>query len=136
MKKKNMLILLVILVVLCFMPTIPVYAYSKVACGNLTGIPQKIPSLTSLAVSALQIAVPIILVIVGSVDLLKAIASQKEDEITKARKVLVKRAIVAAVVFFAIVAVKLLVSVAAESNDSANIVSCMDCFLTGKCKSK
>ena len=130
MKKK---VIRILFTVMLLVPVMNVFAISKVNCGNVTGIPAKIPQLTSLVVSIIQVAVPVILVIVGSIDLLKAVGNQKEDEITKARKILLKRIVLAAIIFFLIVIAKFLISVVADSNDSANIISCMDCFLGNNC---
>lgn len=105
---------------------------SKVGCGNISGIPEKIPSLTSDIVFIIQIVVPIILVIVGTIDFVKAITAGKDDEIKKGQQSFIKRLIAGALVFFVIVITKFLVSVVNDSSDSANIASCMDCFLSGE----
>lgn len=109
-----------------------VYAVEKVACGNITGIPKKIPELTSFAITVVQIAVPVILVLIGSFDFFKAVTAQKEDEIKKAQSLFVKRLIIAGLIFFVVVIVKLIVSVVADAS-SANIVDCIDCFISGSC---
>lgn len=104
----------------------------KVSCGNITDIPKKIPELTSYAVTIVQIAIPVILVIMGSMDLFKGITAQKEDEIKKGQQIFVKRLIVAALIFFIVVVVKLLISVIdGSSND--NISDCIDCFISNEC---
>ena len=48
----------------------------------------------------IQIAVPILLIIMGSLDLMKAVMAGKEDEIKKAQGTFVKRAIASVIVFF------------------------------------
>lgn len=126
MKKKFLLILCLSFLLV---PCLDVYAVTKVSCGNLTNIPRKIPELTTTAMTIIQIAVPIILVIMGSVDLFKSVTAQKEDEIKKGQKVFIKRLIVAAIIFFVIVIVKFLVSIIAEASTSS-IVDCIDCFLS------
>lgn len=103
---------------------------AKVSCGNVTGIPKKIPELTNFGITVIQIVVPIVLVIMGSIDLLKGISSQKEDEIKKGQKILVKRLIYAAIIFFVVVITKMLVSLLAEAS-TGSIVECIDCFLSG-----
>ena len=80
MKRKNIYI---VILMFMFMPIFNVYAAAKVSCGNVTEIPAKIPELISFAVTMIQIAVPIILVVMGSMDLFKGITAQKEDEIKK-----------------------------------------------------
>lgn len=104
---------------------------SKISCGNVTGIPEKIPELTSFAITVIQIAIPIVLVVMGSLDLFKGLSAQKEDEIKKGQQMFVKRLIYAAVIFFVVVITKLLVSVVADSTTSNNIAECIDCFLSG-----
>ncbi len=129
----NKKVFLVILALLVFVPTFSVCAASKVSCGNITDIPRKIPELTSYAMTLIQIAVPIIFVIVGSLDLFKGVTSQKEDEIKKGQQAFVKRLILAILIFFVVVIVKLAISAVAEGS-SQDIVECMDCFLSNNCK--
>ena len=97
-------------------------------------IPAKIPQLTSFGITVLQVVTAVVLVIMGTIDLFKGIAAQKEDEIKKGQQSFVKRLITAALVFFVILIVKLLVGVIANSTTSNNIMSCMDCFLSNGCK--
>ena len=128
MKKK---VFFDILLAIMFLPVISVSAVTKVGCGNITGIPEKIPELTSFAITFIQIAVPIVLVIMGSLDLFKGVTAQKEDEMKKGQQMFVKRLIYAAIIFFVIVVAKLLISVVADSTTSNNIAECIDCFLSG-----
>ena len=107
---------------------------TKVSCGNVTEIPEKLPKLTSDAITIIQIVVPIILIIIGSIDLMKGVAAQKEDEIKKGQKILIKRLITAAIIFFIVVIVKFLISVVANSTSASNnIVDCIDCFISNDC---
>ena len=129
MKKKYIYIVILIAV---FMPVFDVVAASKVSCGNVTGIPAKIPELTSFAVTMIQIAVPVILVVMGSMDLFKGITAQKEDEIKKGQQLFIKRLIAGALIFFVVVIAKLLISVVADTS-SENIIECIDCFLSNEC---
>ena len=115
-------------------------AYTKVTCGNssqgFTGkyaIPQKVPQLTSLAVTIIEIAVPVIIVLMGMIDLIKAITAGKEDEMKKAQRTLVRRLIAGAIVFFLFVVVKLLIGLV--SDNSVGITDCMDCFINNSCSS-
>ena len=128
MKKKA---LGIILFVIMFLPIISVSAVTKVACGNVTGIPAKIPELTSFAIMVIQIAIPIVLVVMGSLDLFKGLSAQKEDEIKKGQQMFIKRLIYAAMIFFVVVITKLLISVVADSKTSNNMAECIDCFLSG-----
>jgi len=109
-----------------------IYKLAKVSCGNIEDIPKKIPELTSYAITIIQIAVPVILVIMGSIDLFKGITAQKEDEIKKGQQIFIKRLIVASLIFFIVVVVKLLISVI-DNSSGDNIIDCIDCFISNDC---
>ena len=64
------------------------------------------------------------------VDFLKALTSQKEDEIKKGQQVFIKRLIAGVIVFFVIAVVKFVISSIA-GNDSEGIMNCVDCFIKG-----
>ena len=131
MKKK---ILYIITLMILFTPIISVLAAPKVSCGNVTDIPRKIPELTSMAITMIQIAVPVILVIMGSLDLFKGVTAGKEDEIKKGQQLFIKRLIVAGIIFFVVVIAKFVISIVAEAG-SGNIIECIDCFTNSKsCK--
>ncbi len=106
-----------------------------IACGNLTDIPSKIPRLSSEIFLIIQIAVPVLLVIMGTIDMFNGITANNEDEIIKGRKLFVKRLVVGAIVFFIFAIVKMLVTFL-DSKNSSNIVACMNCFLNNECKSE
>lgn len=112
------------------------FSSKKVSCGSgegaVTGIPKKIPELTSAAFTIIQIIIPIILVIMGSIDLFKGITAGKEDEMKKGQQMFIKRLVVAAVIFFVVAIVKFLISVVADTNET-NIVDCIDCFVSNDC---
>lgn len=59
-----------------------------------------IMSVVKSVLTIIQIAVPILLIIIGSIDLMKAVMAGKEDEIKKAQGTFIKRAIAAVIVFF------------------------------------
>ena len=130
MKKR---ILVIITFLFAFVPVLDVFAVTKVSCGTITGIAAKIPELTSFAMTMIQISVPVILVVVGSIDFFKAITAQKEDEMKKGQKIFMKRLILAGIIFFSIVITKFIVSIVADTS-STNIIECMDCFLSNDCK--
>ena len=92
-------------------------------------IPSDLVGLLRLVYKAIQIGVPIILIIVGMFDMGKAITQQKEDEIKKAQNLHVKKAIAAALVFLIYSLVSLVVSIVNIDSDSWN---CVEYLLTGK----
>ena len=109
-------------------------ALAKVSCGNLDGIPTKIPQLSSEIFTLIEVAVPVLLVIMGTIDLFKGVAADKEDEMVKARKIFVKRLITGALVFFLMAITKFVVSLV-DSSNSGNIMNCVNCFINNDCQS-
>lgn len=105
-----------------------------VGCGGSSDIPVQVPALISLAVNLLKIATPIVLIFISIVTLLKALASQKEDEIKKAKSSLIKKLISAAMVFFIIAIVQFVISkVAATDEEYEGFEDCLNCFLNNSC---
>ena len=108
-------------------------------CGSIgwkppliTDIPPSIPKVVRVLYLIIQIAVPIVLVVLGSLDLFKGIYAQKDEEIKKGQQTFVKRLITAAIIFLVFMIVKLFIGFAADSN-SNQIVKCIECFIENKC---
>ena len=89
-----------------------------VSCGDnlITGMPKILP-----------ILVPILLVVFGSIDFVKAVIASKEDEIRKGQQIFIKRLISAVIVFFVFVIIKLIVSIAADNK--TNVLKCASCII-------
>ena len=140
MKKKIFLVILII--TMLFISTNVVFAdtynnydgTSIVSCGDgmIDNIPVLIPKVISIAYTIIQVAVPVTLVITGSLDLFKGISAQKEDEIKKGQQMFIKRLISAALVFFVFVIVKVVISFVADSS-SSSIMDCAQCFIENEC---
>lgn len=94
-------------------------------CGIPAGLADMIHDIYDL----LKIAVPIVLVIMGMIDLLKAVAGQKEDDIKKGWNALVKRTLYGVLVFFVFTTVQLIVSLL--PGDNTKITGCVKEFFTG-----
>lgn len=105
-----------------------------VGCGDASDIPLKVPELISFAVNLLKIATPIILIFISIISLLKALASQKDDEIKKATSSLVKKIIAAVLVFFVIGIVQFVISKVASDKEYTGITNCFNCFLNNNCE--
>lgn len=90
-----------------------------------------IATLTRLIVTILKIAIPIILIIYGILDLAKAVMANEEKDMKEAQKRLIKRIAYALVVFFVITLVQLLIKAVAPSTENkTNIADCIACFTT------
>ncbi len=105
-------------------------ADSPVSCGKITNIPANIPKTTRIIYLLLQVLVPVVLVVLGMLDLAKAVMAQKEDEIKRGQQTFVKRLIAAAIVFFVFAVVKMLTSFL---QDSTTTTDCLNCFISGQC---
>ncbi len=110
------------------------------SCAGAIGIdsiPEALPAVTSIIVKVIQFVVPVLLIIFGMLDLGKAVTAQKEDEIKKGQQTFMKRAIAAALVFFVVSIVTLIVNVLANATgeDNNSMTECLDCFIqnNGSC---
>lgn len=118
------------------------YTSSLTSCGSgmLEKIPTMVPTVISILYIVIQIAVPIVLVIMGSLDLMKGITAGKEDEMKKGQQLFIKRLISAALVFLVFMVVKLLISVVANDSENSNkasrIMDCANCFIKKDCDTK
>lgn len=92
------------------------------------------PYVVSTIVTVIKIAVPILLIIFGMLDLGKAVVAAKEDEIKKGQHTFIKRAIAAIIVFFVIQIVQIIVRFVSGNSDD-NIIQCFNCFIHGTAES-
>lgn len=131
MKKKKLLFIFMIFVCLfTFIPNVNAENFTCSAFGSDVYIDKHLAQITKYVILILQIVAPIILVIMGMIDLMKGITSQKEDEIKKGQHLLIKRLIQAIIIFFVFAIVKFLVSVV--SQNSSSVIDCVNCFIDGK----
>ncbi len=65
-----------------------------------------------------QIGIPILLIVFGTIDLGKAVISSDEKEVKQAQSRLIKRCIYAAAIFFIVTLVTLIMSLVATGADS------------------
>ena len=67
----------------------------------------------------IQYAVPIVIIILGSIDLFKAVIASKDDEIKAAQKLLIKRVIYGVAIFFVFSIVSLVFSTLSSDGGTA-----------------
>ncbi len=89
-----------------------------------------IPYIISAIVNIIKIVVPILLIVFGMIDLMKAVIASKEDEIKKGQQTFIKRIIAAVIVFFVIQLVQMIIRFV--SNSDSNVINCFNCFVNGK----
>lgn len=131
MKKVKFLITMLALSV---MGAFPVYAANVKGCSGALGsniqIDTKFTTITHTIILIIQIAVPVILVIFGMMDLMKGVMAQKEDEIKKGQQMFIKRLVAAAIIFFVVAIVKLIFTFVADDK-GGNMLDCANCFING-----
>lgn len=100
------------------------------------GIPEGIGNVVHLVVVAIQVVVPILLIIWGMIDFAKAIIGQDEDKIKAGQKTFMRRLIAAVVVFLIVTIVQLAINLAAsvggQGNDAESAWSCASSLINGQ----
>lgn len=74
------------------------------------------------------IVIPIILILMGAIDFVKAVISQKTDDMKKAQNTFIKRVIIAVIIFFVPSAIMFIMSIVDNKINN----TCMTCFLDPK----
>lgn len=78
-------------------------------------IPGEVKNIVHMIYLAIQILTPLLLVIFGAVDMIRALTQQKEDEIKKAQSGLIKKVIVAIIVFLVLTIAQWVVQLASTA---------------------
>ena len=102
------------------------------ACGGMEdGLPGVVFGVVHLIILIIKIGVPILLIIIGMIDLGKAVVAQKEEEIKKGQSLFIKKLIAAILVFLVVFIVQFVVKFIAP-DDQQSVTKCIDCFVNGK----
>ncbi len=133
MKKK--IFLTILLSFMFIMPSVSALniASCDSAIGSSTIIDSKIPEMVHSIVTIIKVAVPILLVILGMIDLVKGVVAQKEDDMKKGRSMFIKRLISGVLVFFVFTIVQLIISFVADASKNPGIMDCVSCFINNEC---
>lgn len=109
-------------------------ATSYVQCGNNT-FPAPLATMIRTVILLLQIVIPIGIIVMGSLDFLKATIAGDSDKMKKNQKQFVSRLVAGAITFFMFVIVKFIVSMVADANSAASFTTCLDCLINdeGSC---
>jgi hypothetical protein len=95
-------------------------------CGGLLPVIRIIKNVFNL----IKILVPIILILMGAIDLMKAVMASDDKEIKAATSKLIKRAIAAVAVFLAVFLVDIIMGLVGDSGaeDDEDAMSWSDCW--------
>ena len=137
MMKKVLNLCLILLINVFFIDIVGAETYNNytsatVSCGSITDIPTVLPKVISILYTIIQVAVPIILVVMGMIDLFKSLSAQKEDDMKKSQQMFIKRLISAVIIFFVFMTVKLVISFV-DDEKSPDILDCAECFIKNDC---
>ena len=85
-----------------------------------------IPTLTSTIITIVQWVIPVILIVLGMIDLGKAVTSNDEKQMKEAQKTLIKR-----VIYAVLVAIVRFVfsALAPDDNSKKSVSGCINCFI-------
>ena len=98
------------------------------------GVPVQVVELVGLIYSAIKILVPVILIIVGMIDMAKAVTSKDEKEIKTAQTLLVRKAVTAVLVFLILSLVAMIFKIVSrDDDDKDSIWDCIASLLNGVC---
>lgn len=84
--------------------------------GECSDEMQAIINIFDFIITIIQWVVPILLILFGTIDLVKAVTAGKEEDIKKNQKALFKRAISAVIVFLVPLAVKIIMGLIGSSS--------------------
>ena len=102
------------------------------ACGGLLPLVRMLRKILSIV----QIFIPILLILFGTIDLGKAVIASDEKEIKGAQSKLIKRCIYAVAIFFVVMLVTVVMNIVASSGEkSANTNGWKTCWYAASKKS-
>lgn len=99
-------------------------------CGGQE-FPYQLSVFCHTAINVVKIVVPILLIVLGIIDMVKATASQKDDEMKKAQTTFVKRLIAALLVFFVVAIVQFLFNLLSTAGFGGDFTDCLNTFVNG-----
>ena len=82
-------------------------------CANL----KPIISIIKTVLNLVRFAVPLVLIVIGTFDIFKAVVASKEDEIKAAQKLLIKRVVYAVIIFLIPTIVMLILNIVSNTQD-------------------
>lgn len=125
MNKKNIKYIIFSLTFFGFASFVYASTTTYMSCGNVKGIPYDIPSVVRIVINFIKLFVPIILILMGSIDFFKAVIGD-DNELSKAARRFATRCFTGVWVFFLVFLVQLLLKLIGFNSDG--IMECVTCF--------
>lgn len=85
-------------------------------------------SIIKTVLSIVQWAIPIILIVIGTFDMMKAVVASKEDEIKAAQKLLIKRIVYAIIIFLIPTIVYFVFNIVSNTDGISGTGNFWDCW--------
>lgn len=85
-------------------------------------------SIIKTVLSIVQWAIPIVLIVIGTFDMMKAVVASKEDEIKAAQKLLIKRVVYAVVIFLIPTIVYFVFNIVSNTDGISGTGNFWDCW--------
>lgn len=101
--------------------------------GDLCDDAAPVLKLLGIVFKGIQIVVPIMLIIIGMLDMAKAVGQKSDEDIKKAQQGLIKKAIAAVIVFFIVFIVNLLMKLVGQ-DDYQDCLPCITNPFGSKCE--
>ena len=98
---------------------------------NMTDIPKALPKYISSIINLFKILVPIVLVIMGMLDFLRAVIANDEKQMKESQSRFLKRVLAAVSIFFVVAVVQFTFRIV---KTDGSFTECIDCFVNGTCK--
>ena len=102
-----------------------------ITCGEITDIPKALPVFTSNLVTMIKIFIPIILIIMGMLDMGKAMAASDDKAAVESRNKFVRRIIASVIVFLSVTIVQFILSALGTIDNIA--LTGINLFINGTC---
>ena len=125
MNKKNIKYFMLFLIVFCFITFVDASTTTYMGCGDTKGLPNGLPGLIRAIINIIKIGVPILMILMGSIDFGKAIIGD-EKELSKAVKKFTARCLGGVGVYFVVFLVQFLLKLVGNLNDG--MIECIACF--------
>lgn len=125
MNKKNIKYIMFFLTICCFITFAYASTTTYMGCGDTKGIPNGLPGLIRALINIIKIGVPILMILMGSIDFGKAVIGD-EKELSRATKKFTTRCLGGVGVYFIVFLVQLLLKLVGSSSDG--MIECITCF--------
>lgn len=102
--------------------------YNTISCGSVE-FPEGLPQFTRNLINAIKVLIPVILILLGIFDFVRAVIANDEKNMKAAQSRFIRRIIAGLAVFFVVAIVQFIFSMI-KTND--NLLGCVKCFVSSK----